>query len=210
MTRLKGWIIISFLDAILILYFLFAFVFPFLTPVDTGTQYLQQCLTKSLPQPSPNTSQLETLAAFTINPNTIAKICVGYNSDTSTSVNAALNASVYYQNNMSIVPANIIQIVVQPTTITAPGFPSQSGPEPVAYAVFTLNVSSSAKGFYMLSLSGICPLMFLSVGYDQINYTEFAYRWHHQYQCSETNYSGSTVSFDNIGASYSFVPLGSQ
>ncbi len=207
--RSKRWIVVSIIGGILILYFLIVVILPNF-PIDTGTQYLQQCPTKSLPQPGPNTSQLETLAAFTVNPGTVAKFCVEFNSSSSTSVNAALNASVFDQNNMSNVPANVIQVLVQPATLAAPPLPSQSGPAPEAYAVFALNVGSNASGFYVLSISGICPLMLLSVGYDQINYSDFAYGWHHQYQCTQTDYAGSTVSFSNVGAAYSYVPLGSQ
>ena len=205
-------ILVIFSSALIILvaaagFFVISFIFG---PFSTGTQYLQQCSPPSSPQqPGPNITQLETLSALVINPNSIAKICVAYQSSTNTSVNAILNSSVYYANNMTLVPSNLIHIMVQPNTITAPVIRGQS-PEPFAYAVFSLIVSDNAKGFYMLYLAGVCPLMPLAVGYYQINYSEFAYGWHHQNQCAPGDVFGSFVSSKNVNYADTYIPLNSQ
>jgi hypothetical protein len=175
-----------------------------------GTQYLNECSEAWPPQsPGQNTTQLETLAAMTANPGTSAKICVEYNSGSSSSVISPLNGSIYFANNMSNVPASILQVSSQPATLKAPAMRGNS-PSPVAYAVFTLNVSSSARGFYMLSLEGICPEMQLAVGYSQINYSDFAFGWQHRYQCTSVDFFGSYFSVSNIGVAYSYVPLGAD
>jgi hypothetical protein len=175
----------------------------------SGTQYLQQCpVSWPVQIPGPNTTQLETLVALTINPNTVAKICTEYNSANDFSVNVTLTGSAYFANNMTKVPTPLIQINAEPKSLKAPGLAGTSTGEP--YAVFTLNVSSSDQGFYMLSLSGICPLFPLDVGYVQINYSDFAYGWRHQNQCSTDGLIAGYVSVNNVGAAYSYVPLNDQ
>lgn len=175
----------------------------------SGTQYLQQCPTSWPPQePGPNITQLETLVAMTINPNTVAKICTQYSSENNTSVNLTLNGSVYYASNMTKVPMSLIQVIADPRSLKAPSLGGKSAGEP--YAVFTLDASSFAQGFYMLSLSEMCPLMPLAVGYEQINYSDFAYGFHHGNQCSSNGVFGEYVSVNNVGVAYSFVPLNDQ
>ena len=110
---------------------------------------------------------------------------------------------------MTEVPVSSIQLTAQPRPLTAPGEGGNS-PVPVAYALFTINVSSSIRGFYILSLPGICPPMPLAIGYDQINYTDFAYGWHHQNQCQGVPIFGSYVGVSNISVAYSYVPLQNQ
>jgi hypothetical protein len=110
---------------------------------------------------------------------------------------------------MSEVPASLISVTALPQPLTAPGIGGNS-PVPVAYALFTLNVSGSAQGFYMLSLPGLCPLMPLAIGHSSINYSDFAYGWHHQNQCQEVPLYGSYVAVKNVGVAYSFVPLQDQ
>lgn len=204
-------IIITISIAIIILAVTFTFVLSlFQNSRTTGTQYLEQCPAKWPPQlPGANTSQLETLVAMTMNPDTLAKICAEYNSYSSTSVTAILNGSVYYESNMTKASPSLIQVTAEPQPLMAPVIGGQN-PVAVAYALFTISISSSALGFYMLSLPGICPLMPLAVGYDQINYTDFAYGWHHSNQCSSVGFLGSYFSVNNVGVAYSYVPLNDQ
>ncbi|MGI0081140.1 MAG: hypothetical protein ACRECH_16135, partial [Nitrososphaerales archaeon] len=141
---------------------------------------------------------------MTLNPGTLGKICAEYNSYSSNSVTAILNGTVYYESNMTMVLPSLIQVTVEPQPLIAPAIGGQS-PVAVAYALFTISVSSSAHGFYMLSLPGICPFMPLAVGYNQINYSDFAYGWHHSNQCSSVGFFGSYVSVNNVGVAYSYV-----
>lgn len=179
-------------------------------PTDIGTQYLKECPTSWPSQrPGPNTTHLETLAAMTVSPGTTAAICVEHSSGGNYPVTAILNSSVYYQSNMSSVPPYLIHVSAQPNLLKAPELRGQS-PSPVAYAVFKLNISSSAQGFYMLALDGICPQMPLAIGYSQINYTDFANGWQHRYQCTSEDFFGSYVSVNNVDVAYSYVPLGAD
>jgi hypothetical protein len=208
-----GVLVILVAAVILSVFAIPAFVLPFFqsTGVQSlGTQYLKQCPVDWPPLlPGPNTTQLETLVAMTIRPGSTGNICVEYNSDTNNVVTASLNGIVYYESNMTAVPPSSIQLTTQPRPLTAPGAGGNS-PVPVAYAIFTLNVSSSVQGFYMLSLPGLCPLMPLAIGYNQINYTDFANGWHHRNQCQIAPVFGSYVAVDNIGVAYSYVPLQDQ
>lgn len=208
MAHRPGLIFAVFAVAILIVAAVFVAAFyQSQTQSSTGTQYLNECSEAWPPQsPGPNTTQLETLAAMTVKLGTTAKICVEYNSGSSSDVTSPLNGSVYFENNMSSVPTSIVHVSALPVILKAPAMRGNS-PSPVAYAVFTLNVSSSAQGFYMLSLEGICPQMQLAIGYSQINYSDFAYGWQHRYQCASEDFFGSYVSVSNIGVSYSYVPL---
>ena len=189
-----------------------AFILPFLQSAGVqseGSQYLKECPVGYLPQsPGPNTTQLETLAAFTIQPGSAARICVEYHSESDSPVTASLNGSVYFESNMTTVPSSLIQVTAVPLPLTAPA--QVTGPQSIAYAMFTLNVTSSARGFYMLSLPGICPLMPLAVGYSEIDYANFAYGWHHQNQCQNVPIFGSYVSVANVNSTYSYVPLQDQ
>ncbi len=183
------------------------FVFPLFQTRSTGLQYLEQCPTRWPPQmPGPNTSQLETLVAMTMNPGTVTKICAEYNSESSNSVTGILNGSVYFQSNMTKVPPSLIQVTAEPQPLIAPGIGGDS-PVPVAYGLFPISGSSSAPGFYLLCLSGIFPAMPLAVGYEPITYSDFAYGLHHQNQCSNVPFFGSYVSVNNVGVAYSYVPL---
>src|ERR1039458_1470502 len=163
MIRKPGQVFTVFAVAILIVIAVFVVaLYQTQTPTNTGTQYLSECSTTWPSElPGPNTTQLETLAAMTVNPGTTAKICVEYSSGSSSSVTSPLNGFAYFENNMSSVPSPIIQVSPQPIMLKAPAMRGQS-PSPVAYAVFTLNISSSARGFYMLFLDGICPQMQLA------------------------------------------------
>jgi hypothetical protein len=185
------------------------FILPLFQPQSLGTQYLKQCPYWPTQEPGPNTTHLETLGAMTIQPGSTGKICVEYNSDTNSPVTTSLSGIVYYESNMTEVPTSSIQLTFQPQPLTAPGVGGNS-PVPVAYALFTLAVSSSVQGFYMLSLPGVCPLMPLAVGYDEINYTDFANGWHHQNQCQNVPVFGSYVGVDNLSFAYSYVPLQDQ
>ncbi|HXQ92259.1 MAG TPA: hypothetical protein VN739_04580 [Nitrososphaerales archaeon] len=67
---------------------------------------------------------------------------------------------------MSKAPVDVIRIVAQPNSLTAPPFPTQSGQTSIAYAVYALNVSSNASVFYVLAITGMCPEIRLQLGQE--------------------------------------------
>lgn len=210
MVRKSRAVLISVVFLIAVLVVVPVFVSFYQMPRSLGTQYLKQCPTAWPPErPGQNITQLETLVAMTANPGTMAKICVEYSSGISSSVTSSLNASIYFENNMSVVPSRLIAISVQPALLKVPGMRGSS-PSPVAYAVFTLNFSTSAQGYYMLYLGGICSGMPLAIGYSRINYTDFAYGWQQRKQCTLDGFVGSYFSVNNLGVAYSYVPLSAQ
>ncbi len=210
MARLRTRIILSVAIVVVILSVstVFLVVLPSLrTSTSTGMQYLQECPESwdSLVSDYTNSSGLESFAAIAISPNTTANICTEYSSDGPAPVTVILNPAIYFQNNMSVVPVNLIRIVPTPGGIVAPGARGLS-PSPVTYVIYTLNVSASAKGFYMLYLPGICPLMPVAVGYSQINYSDFANGWQNRGECVALAFFGGFFSADNISLVFSYVP----
>ena len=210
MVKRSNAVLISAVFLIVVLVIVPVFVSFYQTLRSLGTQYLKQCPTAWQPErPGQNITQLQTLAAMTANPGTSAKICAEYISGISSSVTSSLNASIYFENNMSIVPSRLIGIAVQPALLKVHGMRG-FGPSPVAYAVFTLNFSTSAQGYYMLYLGGFCSGMPLAVGYSRINYTDFANGWQQRKQCTLDGFVGSYFSVNNLGVAYSYVPLSAQ
>jgi hypothetical protein len=174
----------------------------------SGAQCLQQCSQTWPPQPpGPNITQLETLAAMTVNQSSTAQICMEYNSVGTSPVSETLAGTVYFASNLTLVPNGTISIFAEPQTIVAPPVQENGASNP--YAAFTLSTSSSSQGFYLLSLTGTCPMP-LAVGYTQINYSDFAYGLQHEVSCETQTVSGAYVSVENVGVAYSFVPLADQ
>jgi hypothetical protein len=167
----------------------------------SGAQYLQQCSETWAPQsPGPNTTQVETFVAMTLNQSSTAKICLQYNSAGVSPATAELNGLALYASNLTKVPTTQIGVSPDPKTIEAPPLQENGAYDP--YAVFTLTTSDSSQGFYLLLLSGMCPMP-LAVGYNQINYSDFAYGLQHEEPCSTDGLTGYYVSIENVGVAYS-------
>lgn len=196
---------------ILVVLTIFLYGIFFQRSQSTGAQYLSQCTASWPPaRPGSNTSHTETVIAMTVSENTIAKICTEYSSSSCSNTVTPLAGAVYFESNMSKVPNSLISINAEPNPISAPSDCVES-PVPIAYALFTLTIANSTKGFYMLELAGFCPMMPLAIGYSQIAYDQVSNGWNHQNNCSlsqanGTNLFGDYVSVNNIGVAYTNVP----
>jgi len=165
---------------------------------------LKQC-SGSLPGPEPETAnitQREQFAVLLADPGTTSKLCVGYSSNSNSPVVLQLNPLVVSLNSS----ASGIQVTAEPGTLTVPGNQGTS-PIGVAYAVYTLNVSTGSQGFYVLELPGDCPRL-LASGYSAslVNESNFG-GWVQQALACSGNAQVTAViaSESNLGMTYPYV-----
>ena len=154
---------------------LYAAVFIMVTepwnPRVLNQNLLSQCNESWPPTPlGPNISQREQYMVLLASPGTSPKLCVGYSS--------LIDSQVVLRLAAVVVPLNAstggITIVPQPLDLTVPNDNGGNSPVGIAYAVFTLEIPNSSRGFYVLDLPGDCPQL-LAIGYppSQINGSDF-------------------------------------
>lgn len=158
--------------AILLLYIVvLAIVAQPWNPRVLNQNLLSQCNEPWPPTPiGPNVSQRQQFMVLLANPGTSPKLCVGYSSLVDSQVVLRLDALV----TPLATTTGTITIAAEPYNLTVPNDNNGMSPVGIAYAVFTLQVSNSTSGFYVLDLPGDCPQL-LAVGYppNQIDASDF-------------------------------------
>lgn len=144
------------------------------SPRVLNQQLLGECNVPWPPEQPVNTSHRQQFAVLLMSPGSTSRICVGYSSLTASRVTFRQEAEV-----ISTSTSNAgVNVTAQPQPIAVPGDNNDVSPIGVSYGVYTINLSSDSKGFYVLELPGFCPSIPLAVGYgaSQVNSTVFS-RW---------------------------------
>jgi hypothetical protein len=178
----------------------------FLNPNRTyNQQLLSQCNVSWPPELPQNVSQRQQFAVLLFQPNSTAKICVGYHSLSSSSVTLSLKAQVTLVNGTG----GMILLSSEPTNLSVPGNNNNISPVGTAFAVFTITSANDSRGFYVLNLPGFCPTIPIAVGYSasEVNATMFSGWLAGRYSCGPESrvVTGGYVSFLNVNIAYPYT-----
>ena len=159
---------------------------------------LSQCNEPYPPElPGPNVTQREQFVVLLANPGTSPKLCAGYSS--------LIDSQAILHLSSQVVPLNMstgnITVLPEPYNLTVPNDNNGMSPVGIAYAVFTLQISSNARGFYALDLPGDCPQL-LAVGYPatQINQGDFGQWVQNSLSCTGDPIAAPNATFQLVGA----------
>ena len=168
-------------------------------------QLLTQCNAPWPPEFPQNVSHRQQFAVLLIQPNSTAKICVGYSSLSSSSVTLSLKAQVTLVNGTG----GTILLSSEPNPLFVPGNNNNISPVGIAYAVFTLRPANDSRGFYILNLPGFCPTIPIAVGYlaSEVNGTMFSGWLAGHYSCGPESHlvSGVYDSVLNVNVAYPYA-----
>jgi hypothetical protein len=126
-----------------------------------------------------------------------------------------INNQVSLQLDASVVALNSttgnISISVEPSDLTVPSDNNGISPVGVAYAVYTLHLSNSSRGFYVLELPGDCPRL-LASGYAAplVNESDFGVWVQRALSCTGNPQVTPNVTIDlagesNLNVTYPYV-----
>jgi len=150
---------------------LVSFVVLTSNPRVLNQDLLNQCNTQwPLESPGPNITQREEFSVLLASPGTSPRFCVGYSSLIDNEVSIQLYGLVVPLGSSG----GTISVLADPPTLTVPNDNNGQSPVGIAYAVFTLQISNSSHGFYVMDMPGDCPRL-LAVGYSaaQVNESDF-------------------------------------